>query len=369
MKNVLLEQLNNSDLQWLKTHGERKQVPAETILIEQHHPINNFYIILKGVLVATVVKNQSRMGRIFAVLEEEQNLTQEIIRFKPGEMFGEMSFPKTSVSSTTIKSLENALVLVVPAKQLGDKLNQDLGFAARFYRAGAILLLDRFNSLVQLFLTQKMGYIPPIQDVPLIFGELSDSDVDWMIYSGQLEELQADEVIISAGRQVENLYVIMHGTISVLVSEEKKNLLNSIFMALENEQETDESLQRKIARISKGELVGELAFLDASLSSLTYIALENSTVFKIPRQKFLIKLEQDMGMAARFNRVVVMLLSERLQSLISRLGYGRVTYQIGQSLSENKLYEDEIDLATMDNLTLGGARLDWMLKRLKLKVN
>ena len=46
MKNVLLQQLNNSDFQWLKTHGDRQQIPAQTVLVEQHHPVNNFYIIL-----------------------------------------------------------------------------------------------------------------------------------------------------------------------------------------------------------------------------------------------------------------------------------------------------------------------------------
>lgn len=369
MKNVLLQQLNNSDFQWLKTHGDRQQIPAQTVLVEQHHPVNNFYIILQGVLVATMAKNQNRMDRVFAALEEDQELMQEITRFEPGEMFGEISFSETSPSITTVKSLDNVLVLVLPAKQLRDKLEQDIGFAARFYRASAILLLDRFNYLVQLFLTDKIGQIPPLQDVPLIFGELSDSDVDWMISSGQLEELKAGEIIISAGRPVENLYFITQGTISVLVSEERKNPLSSIFAALENDQETQELLQREIAQMAKGNLVGELAILDTHLSFLTYVALENCTVLKIPRQKFLLKLEQDVGMAARFYRVVLMLLSQRLQNLSSRLGYGRTEYKVGQSLSEDRVYEDEIDVASMDNLTLGGARLDWMLKRLKLKAN
>lgn len=369
MKDVLLQELNNSDFQWLKTNGEHQSVSAGTFLIKQHNPVKNLYIPLKGVLTATVDKSQSRMGRVFATLEEDQDMTQEIARFEQGEICGEMSFLEISHSSMTVKSLEDALVLVVPAEKLRSKLYQDLDFAARFYRASAILLLDRFNQILQRFLTRKMGSIPSLQDVPLIFGELSDSDVDWMLYSGQLEEVKADEIIISAGRQVESLYVILQGTISVSVSEEKKNPLSSIFAALESEQKTDESLKREIARLSKGELMGELAFLDTSLSSSTYVALENSTVFKIPRQKFLLKLEQDIGMAARFYRIVVMLLSERLQNLISRVGYGRVTYQTGQSLSENRLYEDEIDLATMDNLTLRGARFNWMLKRLKLKVS
>ncbi|MGB6299671.1 MAG: bacteriocin-type transport-associated protein, partial [Rivularia sp. (in: cyanobacteria)] len=59
-------------------------------------------------------------------------------------------------------------------------------------------------------------------------------------------------------------------------------------------------------------------------------------------------------------------ISARLESLINRLGYGKSSYQIGQRLSQNIQYDDEIDLNLMENVLLGGARFDWMLKRLKV---
>jgi hypothetical protein len=71
-----------------------------------------------------------------------------------------------------------------------------------------------------------------------------------------------------------------------------------------------------------------------------------------------------VGTAVRFYRVQSMLLSGRLQGLIARLGYGRNSYEIGQSLDVSTEYEDELSLDAIDNLTLGGARFDWMLRRL-----
>ena len=211
-----------------------------------------------------------------------------------------------------------------------------------------------------------MGQIAPLQDVPMIFGELSDSDVDWMLQKGHLEEVAADTVLIRAGEHVENLYILMQGTISVSVTEQKRNRLTSIFAALESDEETNETPGREIAHTSRGEIIGEMAALDSNISTATFRAVEDSLLLTIPRQQLLIKLQQDPGMASRFYRVVAILLSGRLQGLISRLGFGRSTYQVGQKLSQDISYEDEIDLDVMDNLTLGGARFDWMLKRLRV---
>jgi CRP-like cAMP-binding protein len=187
-----------------------------------------------------------------------------------------------------------------------------------------------------------------------------------MLGAGRLEEISDGEVLIRSGEQIENLYVILQGMIAISVKEEQPNRLTSLFAALESEEDTDESLEREIVRLSRGEIVGETLALDNPLSSFTLRALENSVLLRIPQRQLLVKLQQDVGMAARFYRVVAMLLSGRLQGLISRLGYGRSRYQLGQSLGQEAEYEDEIDLETMDNLTLGGARFDWMLKRLKV---
>lgn len=366
MKKVLLEQLSSSDLQWLKTHGHQQQVREQNVLIEKDSQVDYLYLLLRGELTATITKNQGRLGRVFAALEEEGELEQEIASFVPGDILGEMSFLDVSPSATTVRAAENSLVLAIPAGELKMKISEDFGFASRFYRFIAILLHNRFGNLVKLFLRRKEGQIPPLKDVPLIFGELSDSDVDWMLSSGRLEERDIGEILIPAQRQVEHLYVVLQGVVSVSVSEEKEDPLSSLFAILESDEDTEQSPQRELARISRGEIIGEIAALDNPVSSYTCKTLEKSILLNISRQKLLIKLQQDTGMAARFYRVVAMLLSGRLQSMISRLGYGRSSYEIGSSLSDEIQYEDEIDLETMDNLTLGGARFDWMLRRLRV---
>jgi bacteriocin-type transport-associated protein len=361
---IFLNQLSNSDIQWLKQNGHSQQIWAGNIPIEARSS-DFFYLLISGELVGSINQNQGgRLGRAFAALEEDLDLEQEILRFAPGDVLGNIPGVELTAAVMTIRAAENSTVLAVDRAALRAKIAEDIGFAARFYRAIAMLLLERFSRLVRYFLRPKMGQVQPLQDVPLIFGELSDSDVDWMLGAGRLAEIDTDRVLIRAGEQIEDLYIILQGTLSVFIKEEKSNRLLNIFAALESSPDSDTSIGREILHLDRGEIVGEAIALDNPISTATVTALENSVLLRIPQQQLRLKLQQDVGTAARFYRVEAMLLSSRLQGLISRLGYGRSPYRQGASLAAAVDYEDELDFATMDNLTLGGARFDWMLKRL-----
>lgn len=369
MSEVLLEQLTNQDIQWLRKNGSQRSLGANKVLISPNNPVNFLYIVMEGDLVASITKNQSSgLGRVFAALEDEEALTEEIASFSEGDVLGEMSFLDVE-PSTTITAVIDCLILAIPRELLQQKLDEDEGFASRFYRAMAILLQQRLQKILQIYLKRKLGELAPLQGVPTLFGELADSDVDWMLRVGQLEAIATDEVLIKPSTQVENLYVILDGMMSVSVSEVKKNRLSRAFAALEAEENSSSELAplgRSIARTSRGEILGEIAAFDSAIANYTIKALQDSLVLAIPRGQLLIKLQQDLGMASRFYRVLAILQSGRLQGLISRLGFGKSSYQVGQRLSKDIQYEDEIDLDVMDKLTLGGARFNWMLNRLKV---
>lgn len=368
MTDFLLEELSNSDIQWLKQKGQTQKVAANTLLIEQQKKVDFIYLIIDGEFVATLNRNQGgRLGKVFAALEGDQNLEQEIGKFSTGEILGEMTFIDVSPAANSIKAIKESLILAIPTQELFTKLQADFGFASRFYRAVSMLLLERFQQLITLYLKKRLGQIAPLQDVPLIFGELRDPDVDWFLQKGYLENIPTDTVLIRSGEQVENLYILLQGLIVVSISEQKKNPLTSIFASLESEnEELSASFEREIGQISRGEIMGEIAALESHRSYCTLKTLQDSSVLVIPREQLLLKLQQDSAMASRFYRVVAKLISGRIQGLISRLGFGKSSYQTGEKLSQDIEYEDEIDLDVMDNLSLGGARFDWMLKRLKV---
>ena len=54
-----------------------------------------------------------------------------------------------------------------------------------------------------------------------ILGELSDQDVDWMIETGQREQISAGTVLIHEGEPVTAVYVLLDGLLEVSISEHR----------------------------------------------------------------------------------------------------------------------------------------------------
>ncbi|MEW6499401.1 MAG: hypothetical protein AB1589_44075, partial [Cyanobacteriota bacterium] len=68
--------------------------------------------------------------------------------------------------ATTIKALEQSLVLSIPQQQLTAKLQQDTGFASRFDRVVATV---HFNRLQEIF--RRLGYGKPVDSKNQLFDK------------------------------------------------------------------------------------------------------------------------------------------------------------------------------------------------------
>jgi bacteriocin-type transport-associated protein len=223
------------------------------------------------------------------------------------------------------------------------------------------MLSDRLQEVASQLGRGRLSQSQSLKEVLFIFGEFSDSDIDWLIAMGCTEEVRAGRTLIKEGKPIDALHIILDGKMKVSIAEGSSNPLTLAFAALG----LGKRAEREVARLAKGEMVGETAFVGAGTASNTVKALENSLVLSIPRQQLKVKLEQDVRFAARFYRAIAALLSDRLRSLITRIGYGRRTYSTGQLLDEQVEYEDEIDLGVMDQMSLAGTRFKWMLSRLR----
>ncbi len=82
-------------------------------------------------------------------------------------------------------------------------------------------------------------------------------------------------------------------------------------------------------------------------------------VLVIPLPRLAVKLQQDMGFAARFYKAIAIFLSDRLRGKVQMLS-GRQAPQ----LDEDVIDEDELDPVLLDTMYLAGTRFDRMLKRL-----
>jgi bacteriocin-type transport-associated protein len=358
MTEVLLKELSNSDINWMSATGCRQEIAAGTVLVQEGKAADTLHIVLDGTFAVTVSQaDNNPLSRAFAAMEGGEISGREIARLSSGEVVGEIPFLGTRPTATTVKAIEKSLVMSIPQEQLAAKLQQDVGFASRFYRAIAILLSDRISQLGR----SKLVPGQTLRDMLFVLGELNDSDIDWMIATGSRQKLAANTVLIHEGRPVDALYILLGGTMTVSVCEDKRNPLSRAFATLEG----NKTESREIARLSRGEIVGETPFIDSRLPSRTVKAIQDSLVLSIPRQQLAAKLQQDVGFASRFYRVIATLLSNRLQGMFSRLGYGRRVYSKGQPLDENVEYEDELDSNVLDSMALAGTRFDWMLSHLR----
>jgi bacteriocin-type transport-associated protein len=347
VKETLLQELSNSDINWLLATGRRTEITTGNVL-DREGKAAAFHIVLDGILTATVSQGKST------------NL--EIARLPSGEVIGESFFIGNRAIAPTIKAVENSLLLSIPRQQLAEKLERDAGFAARFYRAIAILLSDRLHNLIGQLSRKQLVRDQPLKDLLFVLGELNDSDIDWLISTGTRQKIAANEVLIHEGGTVDALYILLNGTTIVSIAEKKCNPLTLTFGV----REGCETSSLAIAQLSRGEIFGETPFIDGRLPFARIEAVEDSLVLSIPRQQLAAKLQQDIGFSSRFYRAIATLVSSRLQEMLSRLGYIKPVDSKSQSLNGAIESEDELDFSVLDQMAMAGTKFDWMLKRLKV---
>jgi extracellular factor (EF) 3-hydroxypalmitic acid methyl ester biosynthesis protein len=125
----LLSELSDEDAAWLLENGVEQQVIANTLLIREGERPEALYIVLDGL-----------------VRVEVEVLGQVVLAHPgPGELIGEISFLDGGPASATVTAAENSLLLVLSRKMLERKLADDPPFAARFYRACALILSQRLR--------------------------------------------------------------------------------------------------------------------------------------------------------------------------------------------------------------------------------
>lgn len=136
-----------------------------------------------------------------------------------------------------------------------------------------------------------------MEKVLYILSELSDRDVDWLVQVGKKTPVPAGSTLIREGHPVNTLYILLEGALVVSIS----------------------AMERQIAKLASGEVVGEMSFIDAYPPSATVQTLEDSLVLAVPREELAEKLKHDEGFASRFYRALAILLSHRLRGTVRQL--------------------------------------------------
>lgn len=361
MTEILLKELSNQDIDWLLNAGNQSEIEAGTVLIQQGQPLEAFHILLEGCLTVSLTQaDQNPLGRAFAALEGGTLTGREIAQISSGEMVGELPFDDTYVSPTTVSAVKRSAILSIPRSRLLAHLNQDLSFAAHLHRAIAVLLAHRLEQMMHAVgrSTVVMSQ-PQLREALIVFAELQDSDIDWLIAAGKVHPVAAGTILIRQNRPIEALHILLDGAIALTTSEDA-NPLATVFSNLED----NEGIEREFARLSRGDMVGETPLIEARSLTVNVRAVKESQVLSIPQWRLAAKLLHDIGFAARFYRVMAMLLADKQQAIVDRLGYGRLTYSQGESLDST--YANELSSHFLTQMALAGARFEWLLKRVRI---
>ncbi|MBF0094241.1 MAG: cyclic nucleotide-binding domain-containing protein [Alphaproteobacteria bacterium] len=175
-----------------------------------------------------------------------------------------------------------------------------------------------------------------MRKVLYIMGQLNDEDADWFARAGRRRKVPAGEVLIRQGHAIDSMYILLDGAMAVSLSG-----------------------IGDVAKLSSGEMIGEMSFIDSRPPSASVRAETDCFVLDLPRDAIMDKLEDDVGFSARFYRAIATFLSDRLRGTVQRLGY-----HDDKGLDEDTEMEGELDMNILDNIHIAGARFDRMLKKL-----
>jgi CRP/FNR family cyclic AMP-dependent transcriptional regulator len=161
MKKVLyiLGELSDQDIDWLISVGHVMRVGNGEVLIRKGQPSTELYVVLNGSLSAVIN-------------EESKDLRFEM---GAGEIIGEISFVDSRPPAATVYGTEAAQVLAIPRPVLLERLQEDDGFAARFYKALAVFLAYRLRDTESLLNPQGEDN----------YSELDDNLTDRLFLAGK----------------------------------------------------------------------------------------------------------------------------------------------------------------------------------------
>lgn len=177
-----------------------------------------------------------------------------------------------------------------------------------------------------------------MKKVLYLLGQLTDTDVEWMIAKGVKEQISPGATIIHAGQPVAALYIVLKGDFTVDVPGLSDHAP---------------------PRLGCGEVVGEMSFIDSCPASATVTSVADSVVLSVSRPDLAAKLTYDDGFAARFYRSIALFLSHRFRAREQRM-----TLTTNQTINEDVIYQDEIDPSVLDNVHMAGTRFERVLQRL-----
>lgn len=133
-KIYILSHLHDNDIDWMADTGRVLELADGELLIRESVAVEHLFVLLNG-----SAQVEAGGAGVVAVLRE-------------GDVVGEMAFVDNAPPSASVRAVGPLEYLAVEKHRLQERLDSDVSFAARFYKALAVFLSERLrkaNALVR----------------------------------------------------------------------------------------------------------------------------------------------------------------------------------------------------------------------------
>ena len=174
-----------------------------------------------------------------------------------------------------------------------------------------------------------------------ILSELDNDDLDWIAQKARKKRIKKGKTLIYEGQNINALYIILEGFFKVTTKASQDTI---------------------IAKLTSGELLGEISFIDPRPPIATVTAIEESIVLEISRLELNFKLFRHIGFASRFYRGLSMCLADRMHKTVQHLGYDQNSLN---NNDEDKTSLEELNPYVLNNLEVAQAKFNWLIANTK----
>ncbi len=183
--------LHDSDMCWMTSAGRVKSVRQGDVYIREGQPLSALDIILQGSLCLYIYEGKLNALSL-AFNTSQNNQPRRIASALPGEILGVTAFLDMTPNLYMLKANEDARVLSIPISALTPKLQEDAGFAARFYQALASLSAERMFQIISQLgevteyesgdsLSEEESYAGEVDSADLQQLSLARARFNWML--------------------------------------------------------------------------------------------------------------------------------------------------------------------------------------------
>lgn len=327
--------LSEADCEWLLGISQTQARSVNSILIQANQENSALYIVLEGELAIQ--------------LPDPGTHRMDQIALNSGALIGETTILGHSAAPFSVVAAGETQVLEIPRQSLTQQLTRNRDFAARFYRFLATKLSERLRQLSVLMAKRQVKEGEPLRKVLRVFATLNDSDVAWLLAHGTAERASLGTSLIEQGKAVPAIYLLLDGVLGVYINIGEGATIQEV----------------EVAKRVKGDILGEMSFVDGGAASATVKTLENAWFLSVPQSTLSEKMRMDQGFASRFYQALAQIMTTRCQDLLVQGGLAHLTSESINLLSEEIEVEDELDFDVLEGTAIAGTRFDWMIQQLR----